>query len=106
MKNLLTKHLIQRSALLAFLLILAILGYTLQNTSGHTGFNPYLALWIFIPVSLIGLFNVLYTREQSPKKLPALLALTFGLLGILLLVYLDQSNTLLPYEVWIQRGMP
>jgi hypothetical protein len=41
-----------------FLALAAILGYTFTNDSGHTGVNPYEALYIFIPVFGLGVHGV------------------------------------------------
>ena len=66
--------------------IAAILVYANVNGSGHTAFNPYSALMVFGPVTIV-------------------VGVVVGVIGSGLLVYLDRSNTLLQYEIWIQRGM-
>ena len=89
--------------ILGCLTVLSLIGYTIQNESGHTGMNPYFLLSVFIPLLILGI--VLYRRLQ-PSKWPAIMATILGLVGIALLVYLDKDNILLPYETWINRGMP
>ncbi len=82
----------------------AIVVYTVQNDSGHTGFNPYLALAVFIPVVGAGCAALCLKRRSSVW--PGIVAIGVGCAGVALLVCLDQGNILLEYEVWIDRGMP
>lgn len=86
--------------------ITTILLYALQNASGHCGFSPWLSLLVFVPLLLAGILGLLRSRGDRTLRTSALLAVTIALLGVLLLVYLDVSNTLLRYEVWVVRGMP
>ncbi|MHC4607370.1 MAG: hypothetical protein ACYTAF_10655 [Planctomycetota bacterium] len=91
---------------LCVVLISAILFYCRQNDSGHTGLDPYHALAFFVPLAAAGAAHFVYSLRKGEGKLAGLIALVTGLAGVALLVYLDVSNTLLPYEVWIRRGMP
>jgi|TARA_B100000959_G_C14994041_1_gene629320 peptidoglycan/LPS O-acetylase OafA/YrhL len=86
--------------------IVGILIYAFQNDSGHTGFDPYTTLVVFVPVVLAGILRLVMQRGNTAARWCALCAVLVGITGVVLLVYLDQSNTLLQYEVWIQRGMP
>jgi drug/metabolite transporter (DMT)-like permease len=86
--------------------IFALLIYAAQNHSGHTGFNPYHALVVFVPLGITGLSCLLMVPCPRRHQWLAVSAILIGLFGVMLLIYLDQSNTLLPYEVWIDRGMP
>lgn len=83
-----------------------LLTYTIQNDSGHTGLDPYHALAVFVPVSIIGLIHLAVVRPFGSAGWLAASAFVVGLFGVAFLVYLDRSNTLLQYEVWIDRGMP
>ena len=80
--------------------------YLIQNDSGHTGFDPYLALFAFVPITIVGLAHLAFLRFGGLAGWFATLAIIVGISGMGLLVYLDRSNTLLQYEAWIERGMP
>jgi hypothetical protein len=86
--------------------IAAILVYVIMNDSGHTGLNPYSALMVFGPVTIAGILHLSFIRCGGIARWCSILAVVVGIMGSGLLVYLDHSNTLLQYEVWIQRGMP
>lgn len=83
-----------------------LIGYAAWNRSGHTGLDPYCALAIFIPVLLIGVMAGLGGDRAGARPGAGLVAIIVGLAGIVLLVWLDHSNTLLPYEKWLARGLP
>jgi hypothetical protein len=89
-----------------FLALAAILGYTFTNDSGHTGVNPYEALYIFIPVFGLGVHGVRKRAVSNILRYGGYVACSIGMCGIILLILLDKANVLLPYETWIQRGMP
>ena len=89
-----------------FFTLCAILAYAAYNHSGHTGFNPYHALTVFVPIGFMGLISLLISSHSQFHQWLSVLAILIGFFGVLLLIYLDQSNTLLRYEVWIDRGMP
>jgi hypothetical protein len=80
--------------------------YTLLNGSGHTSINPYSALTVFVPVATVGIITLLLRRKWKLPLLICIATVAVGCAGILLLVYLDRSNSLLQYEVWLNRGMP
>jgi hypothetical protein len=84
----------------------AILAYTNSNQSHHTGWEPYTAFFLFVPLVLSGLAAVLGRRALPTLYRPGLVAIAVGLLAIVTVIYLDQSNRLVQYERWIQRGMP
>ena len=94
------------AALAGLAAITAIVIYTVQNDSGHTGFNPYLALAMFVPVAVVGILHLAILRSSGAARLFAIFAIVIGIAGVGLLIYLDQSNTLVQYEVWCERGMP
>ncbi len=94
------------AALIGLATLAAILIYTVQNETHHTGLDPYLALVVFAPVAVIGIAHLALVRSAGAARWCALLTFVIGIAGVGLLVYLDQSNTLLQYEVWCERGMP
>ncbi len=106
MKKSATTWLLSLCSFAGLTLILAIVVYTAQNGSGHTGMNPYLGLWLFVPIALAGMVRLLVSWRAPGAKWPALASLLTGMLGIGLLAYLDITNTLLEYGVWLDRGMP
>ena len=93
-------------SLLGLVTIAAVLWYLNQNRSGHTGFQPYLLLVAFIPLAVVGATDLVLSTRYKLSRWSGVLAIVVGVSGITLLVYLDMSNTLLPYEEWIRRGMP
>lgn len=105
-KKSLTAWLLSLSSFAGVALILAIIAYAVKNDSGHTGMNPYLGLWLFIPIALAGIVRLFVFRRAPGAKWLGLASLLAGVLGIGLLVYLDVTDTLLEYEVWNSRGMP
>ena len=89
-----------------FFTLCAILAYVAYNHSGHTGFNPCHALSVFVPMGFMGLICLLIASHSQFHHWLSVSAILVGFLGVLFLISLDQSNTLLRYEVWIDRGMP
>jgi len=106
MKNKTLSRSLYVSISIGLLVIIAMGYYSVQNKSGHTSFDPYLANLVFIPVAFSGLFSVLNLMKQGKPVKLAVISFLVGLFGILFLVYLDKTNTLLNYEVWLDRGMP
>ena len=88
----------------ALALILAIGAYAVLNESSHTGMDPYDSYWIFIPLLITGI--VFTTVAPNKKRTDGVWAVTIGLSGILLILYLDRTNALLEYGRWIERGVP
>ncbi len=80
--------------------------YAFTNDSGHTGVSPYLALAVFIPVVITGAVCTFVRMKVRGSLVCSLLAVLIGCGGIVLLIYLDRSNILLQYDVWLLRGMP
>lgn len=93
------------AAAAALLLSSGIIAYTLDNESGHTGIDPYLALVVFVPAAVTGVIQLALSGSLGLPRWPGLAAVFFSVFGIGLLVYLDVSNTLLQYEVWVSRGL-
>jgi len=84
--------------------------YTLQNTSGHTSFEPRILLLLFVPLMALG--SLCFAKRHLLPNISraSLCALAVGFAGttliVTLIVTLDRTNTLVQYERWIQRGMP
>ena len=84
---------------LALIIIITLWLYVLKNNSGHTGFNLNWLYLFFIPLTLFGIIKI------KNNKL-AITSIFLGILGIGSLAYLDKTNTLLQYNIWVERGMP
>ncbi len=94
-------------AIVIGLMALGILGmYTLDNQSGHTGADPYVALYVFIPVLIAGVLCGIARFRVRGSITRSVYAIVIGCIGIIFLIYLDKSSTLLQYSVWLLRGMP
>ena len=91
---------------LGLVAVAAILGYSLLNSSHHTGWEPFSSFILFVPLVLCGSAAVLARSTRPALLVPGLVAILAGLLGLAVVVYLDQSNRLVQYDRWIQRGMP
>ena len=87
----------------SLLLILFFLVYAIANESGHTSFDPWTGLEVFVPSLILGLARL---ALQGRGDLWGWMAIAAGTAGIILLAWLDHSCVLLQYEVWIDRGMP
>ncbi len=68
--------------------------------------DPYLALVVFVPVLATGSTGIVILNKRQLPLWPCVLAIAAGCIGIILLLYLDKTNTLLQYDVWLKRGMP
>lgn len=91
-------------SLLGAAAIAAMLAYAAGNASGHTSFNPWSLLAIFVPLLAAGILSRGW-RGSSHRR-SSLFAILIGGAGIALLTWFDLGNVLLQYEVWIRRGMP
>lgn len=94
------------AAIGGLLALVVIVAYAIHNDSGHTGVDPYCGLVVFLPVTIVGVVHIFGARRLGLPRWLGVPAAVVGCAGIALLVYLDQSNTLLQYEVWISNGMP
>src|SRR5690348_3965786 len=94
------------SALGAVLLIAAIILYTIQNRSGHTGWEPFTSFVVFAPLAAAGGGLFLGRRRWPDVARASVAALVVGVTGMGLVVWLDQSNRLVQYERWLKRDMP
>ena len=94
------------SAAASGLAVSALALYVFWNGSGHTGFDPYRLLWICVPSLLVGALSCAAEASRKQLSRPGLLAALAGGIGIAFLVVIDRADILLPYETWLQRGMP
>lgn len=90
----------------SLLLLAGIVLYTMGNASGHTGWEPFTSLAVFVPAALAGGGMLGFRRSMPEVKRVGAIALAVGLAGIALVVWLDRTNRLVQYERWIRRGMP
>ena len=80
--------------------------YALTNLSAHTGLDPYLTFYIFIPLSAFGLIIVVFHNKLKIPFFTGVLSLLICVANMSLIIYLDHTNKLVYYEDWIIRGMP
>jgi hypothetical protein len=66
---------------------------TLRSHGGFAPFDPWLALIVFIPLTLVGLVRLLFLKPDRARTW-AVLAIVLGLLGVGLLFYLEYSGSL------------
>jgi hypothetical protein len=93
-------------AALGVLAIALILGYTAQNRSGHTGWEPFTSFILFVPLALVGAVLFALRRKFVGVARPCAPALAAGLVGVVLIIYLDRTNRLVQYDRWVQRREP
>jgi hypothetical protein len=72
----------------------ALLFRILQYPAPHTGFNVLLLSPLFVAGTALGVL----------RRRWVLLAMSLASLALLAALY--QMNVLVPYEVWLKRGMP
>jgi hypothetical protein len=86
--------------------IALIVGYTIDNQSGHTGWEPLFALFLYLPLALVGIFCFALRHRFVGITTVSVCAIVVGLTGATLIITLDRTNQLVQYERWLQRGMP
>ena len=91
--------------LAGIVLLLSIAVYAFNNDSGHSSANPYLALALFVPLVIDGLLCLVFSLGTQEPRWVSMCAIATGIAGVVFLVWLDKSNTLLQYEVWLVRNM-
>jgi hypothetical protein len=94
------------SAALGVIAITIIAGYAARNSSGHTGWEPFTSLILFVPLAVVGAVSLALRSRFTGIAGPSAFALAVGLAGVVLIVCLDRTNRLVQYDRWIQRGMP
>jgi len=90
--------------LIGLLLVGLIAAYCVGNDSGHTGFDPYIALAFYVPFLALGLTE--FMDVKGGNRSVGMLAVAISILGIAFLLFLDMTNTLVGYERWVKRGLP
>ena len=81
-------------------------GYAPRNSSGHTGWEPFTSLVLFVPLAVVGAVCFVMRHRFAGVARASVCALAVGLAGIALIVTLDRNNRLVQYDRWIHRGMP
>lgn len=81
--------------------IAGVLGHAIRNDSGHTGVRLVWLEAFFLPL-LAGSVLLIEHRTHPSVRL----ALVVATSGALLPPLLTQGRLLLPYEAWIEAGMP
>lgn len=82
--------------------ILAAVGYSWQNISGHTGASPLAFSQLFAPVFAIGIIGLLVRRGQW---LPARAVVSISLVGLAFGLFVTKLGILNEYGDWITAGM-
>jgi uncharacterized membrane protein len=104
-----TKHMTSVARITGFgsiATIVFLLLYSYLNKSGHSGFNPYVALIVFAPSLAFGITNLFTNRNPWKNLWSGIIPTLSGGFGTGLLIFIDKANVLLQYETWIKRGMP
>jgi hypothetical protein len=70
-----------------------LVAFTLQSHDGFSPFDPWLALIVFVPLSLVGVVRLLFLKVDRARTW-AVLAIFLGILGVGLLFYLEYSGSL------------
>jgi len=86
--------------------IALILSYTVDNRSGHTGWEPLIALFLYLPLAFVGMLCFALRNRFTGIATASVCAIAVGLIGATLIITLDRTNQLVQYERWLQRGMP
>ncbi len=94
------------SVALGAIALMLIAGYAAGNRAGHSGWEPFTALFLFIPIALLGAGSCLKRQKCAGVARASVCAVAIGLGGIALIVTLDRTNRLVEYERWLNRGMP
>ena len=92
--------------MLGLIAIVLIAGYAARNNSGHTGWEPFTSLILFVPLAVIGAVCFAMRHRFTSIARPSVFALVVGLAGVALIITLDRTNRLVQYDRWIHRGMP
>ena len=94
------------SVALGVVAIALIAGYAARNSSGHTGWEPFMSLVVFVPLAVVGAVCFTLRHRFAGIARASVCALAVGLAGVALIVTLDRTNRLVQYDRWIHRGMP
>jgi hypothetical protein len=84
------------------LLFWAFVGFRLlKYPENHVGWNVLWSLVVFLPLAAVSFAG--YFLDQSRI---ALIIAIFAVISALAVFALYQFNILVPYEIWLKRGMP
>ena len=86
--------------------IALIASYAAYNDSGHTGWEPFTALILFVPLAIVGAVCYEVRRRFTGITRASVCAVVVGLAGVIFVAWLDHTNRLVQYDRWIERGMP
>jgi len=90
---------------IASFIIFAVLYYTLQNRSGHTGFPLHYLYYFYVIIFFIGFLPlVLLIKKNRMLIKVSVLAITSSIFGLFLPVYLEKFELLMEYEKWLKNG--
>ena len=83
--------------------LFAAIAYGWRNDSGHSGIDPFLAIYFFAPIFALGVLGLFLTKGRclSPRAV-----VVIGLVGIAFSFFVTNLNILNQYETWIAAGMP
>jgi hypothetical protein len=94
------------SVALGVVAIALIAGYAARNSSGHTGWEPFTSLILFVPLAVVGAVCFALRDRFTGISRASVCALLVGMAGVALIITLDRTNRLVQYDRWIHRGMP
>lgn len=86
--------------------IVLIVGYAARNSSGHTGWEPFASLILFVPLAVVGAVCFAMQHRSIGIARASVCMSAVGLAGIALIIALDRTNRLVQYDRWIHKGMP
>ncbi len=74
-----------------------------KHAENHVGWNILYLLPLFLGVLILSVFK-LYLQNWSGFLCYLLIGLSLVSIALILCIY--QFNVLVPYEIWLKRGMP
>jgi hypothetical protein len=83
--------------------LFAAIAFCWRNGAGHSGIDPFLAIYFFAPVFAFGALGLILTNGRS---FPPRAVAVNGFVGIALPFFVTKLNILNQYEDWIDAGMP
>jgi hypothetical protein len=89
-------------ALLSAVSLALLVPFVLFHEGNHTSVELWWFAAVFLPTAVLGTRALVVFRFRWSF----LTAMAFGVAGMTYLVYIDQTNQLIPYMTWIQRGAP
>ena len=73
-----------------------------KGTVVHSGFSPFWLLYLYVPLTILGVVGLLRsTRDRTLLKLSALLLVT-GIMGSLFAPLLHETHIFMYYHDWVQ----